>query len=148
MNNKRLKYLLDQYQKGHCTQEELAEVDDWYNNLYDASLPEKYIEGTPEAQAYTAQQYQKFQALQRRALGRRRRVTRLSVAAAVAAILILGALAVFVWKPFKQPANNFAEASAANRPYPLPVLVVQFTTLMKTLKKCLSRTSRANSSRI
>ncbi len=113
MNKERLGYLLDQYEGGHATPEELAELDDFYDRLGDPEL-ELPAHIRLNMKAYTQERFRKLVAIidQQKPIKRnKRRNVLLKVAAAVILIVLTGLLYTLIQNKFSHVSEPPAVVS-------------------------------------
>lgn len=97
MDKGRLNDLLDRYQKGRCTAEELEEIEQWYRQLGDSSLKTPIDSDSDESEAYVDNQYRDFKTRIKNDSTLKRILPLLKVAA-VLVLLIGGSLLLLLFR--------------------------------------------------
>ncbi|MET3880728.1 FecR domain-containing protein [Chitinophaga sp. OAE865] len=95
MTPSRLQYLLDRYLNGTATEAEQAEYDHWYEQ-----------QQAPEANAFTAEERSEMYAVIASRIKRKNRIVYLRRAAAVAAAVIIGAGALWIFRTTSLPVRK------------------------------------------
>lgn len=93
MEHNRIKYLLERYHEGNCTEDEFVELDNWYHDLnFDLSVFDKWVTHKGGKEAVVQQLYADFE---RRHIRKTKEVSLFYRYGAVAAILLIIVSALF-----------------------------------------------------
>ncbi len=94
MDEKRLNYLFEQDRQNRLSAQDRGQLDAWYEALYDPDFVPKYMEGTPEAEAYVAEQTAQIM----RRINRHKPTRAISFWTKIAALVVMGMVSAYlVW---------------------------------------------------